>query len=134
MSSLERGYSPVELPVGAPALSRRELFIWLAAILLANQLFRATGGTPWQVFDTLTSDLAVKSVFYYLAWYAVFRLLLDSDGARSANALDFAFGLSLCLANFLTAHSIVWLSTTAMAIYVWATSAGDDKMRSAAAV
>jgi hypothetical protein len=110
------------------------LFIWLAAILLANQLFRAAGGTHWQIIDALTADLALKSVFYYLAWYAVFRLLLDSNAARSANALDFAFGLFVCLANFLTANSIVWLSTTAMALYVWATSAGDDKMRSAAAV
>src|SRR5579863_2334675 len=55
---------------GGLDLSRRDLFLWVCAILFFNQMLAAVGelqsASPWR----LLSDLADSSVFQILACYA----------------------------------------------------------------
>jgi hypothetical protein len=119
----------------AAPMSRRELFVWLACVLLANQILRLPEGAGAFALEALYTQIASRSAFYYLGWYAVFRLLLDAAAARCpASGLDVAVVISICATNFLPAASMTWIGVTAAAVYVMATSHGDGKMRAAAAV
>jgi exosortase/archaeosortase family protein len=114
-------------------MSRRELLVWLACVLLANQVVRLPAVPA--ALDGLYTNIASRSVFYYLGWYAVFRLLLDAAAARRpATGLDVAVAISICSLNVFSGASITWIGITAAAIYVLVTSNGDGKMRAAAAV
>lgn len=116
------------------AISRRELFLWLAALLLANQILRVQGENPQQYLTDIGWVLAGKSVFYFLAWYAVFTLLASSNTSRAVERGEFVFALAIFLFNFLPAYSVVWLSATAVAVYLWLRSENDKALAAAAAV
>jgi hypothetical protein len=102
--------------------------------LLANQLFRVQGDTAKELLDGLARVWAGKSIFYYLAWYAIFRLLVDGSSRRVAQRADIAFALFITFINFLPANSIHWFSATAAGLYILATSADDDRLSAAATV
>lgn len=123
---------------GAPragiSISRRELFLWLSAILLAGQLMRIAGDFPLRGIAALEDLIATKSVFYYLAWYAVFRLLLDSRDARTCDSRDLVVGLAVVLVNLFHTHAATWIALTATGLYLSATRSGDGKFGGAAVV
>jgi len=123
-------------------MSRRELFLWLAAILLANQLLSPVPGTTGlsSPFDgsageTFVHALLSKSVFYYLGWYVAFSLLLASESTRSVARSDVVAACGLALANFMPGGlGWNWLATTAAGVLIHARSQHDVNLKAAAAV
>ena len=118
----------------ATGFGRRELVLWLAAALLVHQLFAVPAQSAGQYVEGLQSLLASKSVFYYLAWYGVFRLIIDSSRTQLATAGDVAFALAILAINFLSARSILWMAITAGGLYLMARSRGDAVLAGAGAV
>ena len=119
---------------GAARVRRGELFVWLACILLANQIFRIPTASLTGLAEALLPSLLGKSVFYYLGWYAVISLLLESDRNVHASGVDIAFALFATVLNFLPAASVTWVSATVLAGFLLATSRGDRKIKAAAVV
>lgn len=118
----------------ATTIRRRELFIWLAAILAASHFFRIDAHSVTHLPEALVQAFTSRSVFHYLGWYAVFQLLADSNRSASASLTDIAFGLLAALLPFFPVHSLAWISTTALAVYLLATGRADSKVEAAAIV
>ena len=118
----------------ARALSRRDIFIWAAVILFLNQLFGVAKEMPSVSLEALVTNLLSVGIFQYLAWYAVFRLLLSSDPAPAARLRDFLVTAALCLLVFLPSSRMIWVAATGIAIYLWLSDTGDRKVRAAAMV
>jgi hypothetical protein len=116
------------------ALSRRDVFIWGAAILFFNHLFAVVQGIPAVSLEALVSDLLAIGIFQYLAWYVIFRLLGSSDPMPVTGLRDFLVTTALCLAVFARTTSMVWVAATGIAIYLWFFNNGDRKLRAAAVV
>ena len=66
-------------------LPRRDVLLWVCAIIFFNQLFAAVNEPSWASPELMFSDIATVGVFHLMAWYAVFRLLALSDRARLPN-------------------------------------------------
>jgi exosortase/archaeosortase family protein len=115
-------------------LSRREIFIWAAAILFCNELFGVMKEMPAASLEWLVFDLLAVGIFQYLAWYVIFRLLGSSDLAPAARMRDFLVIASLCLLVFLPTSRAIWVAATGMAIYLFLTDTGDPKLRAAGIV
>ena len=115
-------------------ISRRELVIWVVAVLFASRLFRIETEPLTGLFDGLATLLAQNSVFHYIGWYAVFNLLRESPLADRARPWEVACALGLCVVNVLQAKSTVWVSCTAVSLYLWVMHPGDARVRAAAAV
>ena len=113
-------------------LSRRDIFIWAAAILFINQVYGVIKETPAASVEVL--DPLAVSIFQYLAWYAVFRLLGSSDLAPAARLRDFLVTAALCLLVFLPSDRAIWAAATGIAIYLFLTDTGDRKLRGAGIV
>lgn len=120
-------------------LSRREVFIWalisLAAqsLLLTNFLsnFLPLSGAA----DYGSTALASQSAFQFLAWYAAFQLILESQSSPRASVGDLTIALLACCAALFSLHPLV--SGTALmlvGLYLWQTAHGDEKLKSAAVV
>jgi hypothetical protein len=115
-------------------LSRRDIFIWAAAILFINQLLGVIKEMPAASLEVLVSDFLVVGIFQYLAWYGIFRLLGSSDPALAAHWRDFLVTAALCLLVFLPSSRAIWVAATGIAIYLQLTDAGDPKLRAASIV
>jgi exosortase/archaeosortase family protein len=115
-------------------LSRRELLLWLACILLANHIFfvEPVQSAP-QIIEALP-QLATKSIFFYLAWFVVFQLLAGTPSERPASRLDLAIGFAVCLVNFMPGKMSAGIPVTILAAYLLASSGGDERIKAAAAV
>jgi hypothetical protein len=70
-------------------LSRREVFIWAAAVLFLNQLFGVIKEMSAASLESLVTDLIAIGIFQYLAWYVIFRLIGSSDLPPAARLRDF---------------------------------------------
>ena len=119
--------------IGHP-LSRREVFLWAAAILFSNQIYVIVKRMPAASLESLVSDLLAIGIFQYLAWYAVFRLLGSSARAPTARIRDFMVTLAFLLPLFSPTNSMVWVAATGIAIYLWLFNAGDIKLSAAGIV
>jgi exosortase/archaeosortase family protein len=119
---------------GGLDLSRRDLFLWVCAILFFNQLLAAVGelqsASPWR----LLSDLADSSVFQILAWYAIFRLLAASHSKQPAQVSDILLALALCLPLFLPTTRTMKVLALGAAMFCWIRGRDDPKLRSAGIV
>ena len=115
-------------------LSRRDVFIWAAAILFLNQLFGVIKEMPAASLDALVSDFLAVGVFQYLAWYVIFRLLGSSDLAPAARSRDFLVTAALCLLVFLPTSRAIWVAASGIAIYLFFTDTGDRRLRAAGIV
>jgi exosortase/archaeosortase family protein len=115
-------------------LSRRDIFIWAAAILFINQLYGVIKEMPAASLEVLVSDLLAVGIFQYLAWYAVFRLLGSSDLAPAARLRDLLVTAALCLLVFLPTNRAIWVAASGIAIYLFFTDTGDLKLRRAGIV
>lgn len=120
-------------------MSQRELWLWLAVILFANQLLvppldptvvAPAEGTLAAILQALTA----RSVFYYLGWYVVFSLLSASNAERPATRLDLAVALPIALANVIPGLGSNWPATTAAALFLLARGQNDAKLKGAAIV
>ncbi len=115
-------------------LPRRDLFIWVCAIILFNQLFDMVKGTPPVSLEQLLSDLGSVGVFQLMAWYAIFRLLASSDPAPVAQLRDFLFALALCCLVFVPSIQMIWITAVGVGIYGCLFDGGDPKLRAAGIV
>jgi hypothetical protein len=116
------------------SIDRRELFLWLAFLVLANDILFLAARAPGGPLEAFAHTLASKNVIQYLAWYAVFSLLLASNGEQSATRLDIALVLSAASLNLLPAHLGVWLSATLAALYLIGRDRDDSNLAGAASV
>jgi hypothetical protein len=73
---------------GHPKSPRREVFIWVVAILLSNQLFYVIKEGGSTSLEKLIYDLGAIGAFQFMAWYVVFDLLRDSDPVSVARWRD----------------------------------------------
>jgi exosortase/archaeosortase family protein len=115
-------------------LPRRDLFLWICAILFFNQVLGAVNQLPSTSPGQVLADLAAASVFQIMAWYAIFRLLASSDPRQVAQLRDILIALALCVPLFLpTTRTIKFLALGA-AIFCWIRGRDDPKQRSAGIV
>jgi hypothetical protein len=115
-------------------VGRRELVVWVAAVLFASRFFRIETKPLTGLLDGLATLLAQNSIFHYIGWYAVFSLLREANLADRARPWEVACALGLCVVNVLQANPTVWVSATAVGLYLWAMHPGDARIRAAAAV
>jgi len=120
-------------------MSQRELWLWLAVILLANQLLlppidpnvvAPAEGVP----ATVVQALLTRSVFYYLGWYVVFSLILASGSERPASALDLAIAFPIVLTNVVPGFGTNWPATTVTAFLIYGRGRDDANLKAAATV
>lgn len=117
---------------GENSLSRREIFVWLACILLASKILSPHSPPPEQPLDILQTLLS-KSVFFFLGWYVVLNLLLGSDPERPASRSDVSIAFGGALLNLIPFHSSSWLATTSVGLWLLLKHS-DSKIRAAATV
>jgi hypothetical protein len=131
--------------VSSPAtvsFTRRELFIWFSAILVATKFFQSVlQVSGLSVQDHLLIQAAGIGAFQFLAWFAVFYLLARAPSVAPATHQDFAvIGLLGVLNIVLGGISVVpaqreiWIVATLAAIYIFWTSAKASHERAAATV
>jgi hypothetical protein len=119
---------------GGPNLTRRDIFIWVSVVFFLNQLSGVITEMPSTSLEKLTSDLLSIGVFQYMAWYAIFRLLVSSNSVPVARWEDFLIAAALCFLVFLPTVRIIWVAAAGIAIYWVIFNAGDPKLRAAGAV
>ncbi len=115
-------------------LPRRDIFLWVSAIIFLNQLFVAVSELPSASPGRLLSDFGAVSFFQIMAWYAIFRLLASSDPAQAAQMRDFLIALALCFLLFLPTTRIIQVVALGLAIFCWISSRGAPKLRAAGIV
>jgi len=115
-------------------VSRRELFVWLCGILLVNHIALMAVGSGLPPMAAVMDALASRSVFHYLAWLALFQLLLESDPGRDASWLDVAMAAGATLLNSLPAASMLWVAATGAGAYLLVQSGGERRIRAAGGV
>jgi hypothetical protein len=119
---------------GGRNLTRRDIFIWISVVLFFNQISGVITEMSSTSFSKLMVDIFSVGIFQYMAWYAVFRLLVSSDAMPVARGQDFLIAVALCFLVFLPTVRIIWVAATGIAIYWWIFNAGDPKLRAAGAV
>ena len=115
-------------------LSRRYIFIWISAILFANQILYVYKNISLASIETLITDLCEIGIFQYMAWYAVFRLLSLSHPDPVGCWRDLLTGAALCLLIFVPTNRMIWIAATGIGIYIWIFNGGDLKLRGAGVV
>jgi hypothetical protein len=115
-------------------LPRRDIFIWVCAIVFLHQLFGIVKQAPSASPSQLLSDLGAVGVFQLLAWYAIFRLLASVDPAQVAQLRDFVVAVALCSFAFLNPSRLIWVTALGVAVYGLLFSLSDPKLRAASVV
>lgn len=115
-------------------LPRRDLFLWICAILFFNQALGAVNQLPSASPGQVLSDLAAASVFQIMAWYAIFRLLASSDPRPGARIWDILIALALCAPLFLPTTRTIKFVALGAAIFSWIRGRDDPNLRGAAVV
>jgi exosortase/archaeosortase family protein len=119
---------------GGLDLPRRELFLWLCAILVFNQLLAGVGELASASPGQLLSDVAAASVFQIMAWLAIFRLLSLSDRTEAAEIWDVLIALALCLPLLLPTARTIKVLALGAAIFLYLRGRSDPKLRAAGVV
>jgi hypothetical protein len=119
--------------VGADA-PRRDIFIWVGAIILSNQLLGAIKETQASSLDELLSNLSTVGVFQIIAWYAIFRLFAAADSTPKAQLQDVLIPAALCILALLPTIRTIWCTALGVAIFGIISNKGDPKLRAGAIV
>jgi hypothetical protein len=114
-------------------IDRRELCLWVVFVLCANRLL-SMETAPASVSDALATWLTQNSVFHLIGWYAVVSLLRHASLRERSRWWEVALALGLCAVNLWSSQHLVWLSATAVSLYLWVTGASDARIKAAAAV
>jgi len=114
-------------------IRRREIFIWVTAILLLNQLFYGIKQDWSASLETLFYDLGAIGAFQFMAWYVIFDLLRASDPVP-ARWRELLVAAALCLLLFLPMSRAIWVAAVGIAIYLFIFNGGDLRLRAAATV
>jgi exosortase/archaeosortase family protein len=125
--AINRGTTPLPL-------SRRELLIWAAAILLLNNLYYEIKGSVSAPLIELLSHLVSIGAFQLMAWCVVFSLIRRSDVATVARSRDVVVILVFSLLLLLPMYRAIWVAATGIAIYLIVFSGDDTRLRAAATV
>jgi hypothetical protein len=114
-------------------LPRRTIFVWVTVILFSNYLLTIVrDATPLSLsLSKLLTDLVSVSLFQYLAWFAVFRLLVRSDPKPLGDLRDFCVSIALCLLIFLPAGKMIWVVGLGFGTYLWLCNSGDRELNAA---
>jgi hypothetical protein len=115
------------------ALGRREVLLWLAFTLFANQVLSLQAESH-ETLPAIAQALLSRSVIYYLAWYTVVTLLLAGPADRPASRLDLAIALGVASLNLVPVLSSAWLATTAAGLLLLISRPRDHKITAVAAV
>ncbi len=115
-------------------LLRRDVFIWVCAIIFLNQLLGMVKETPVALPEHVLSDVGAVGVFQLMAWYAIFRLLASSDPGPVARLRDIVIALGLCSFIFVRSPQSIWVTASGIAVYCWLVSGSDLKLRAAGTV
>jgi exosortase/archaeosortase family protein len=115
-------------------LPRRDLFLWVCAILFFNQLLAAVNQLPSDAPGQLLSELAASSFFQIMAWYAIFRLLASSDPTQVAQMRDILIALALCFPLFFPTTRTIKVLALGAGLFSWIRGRGDPKLRGAGVV
>ena len=115
-------------------LPRRDLFLWICAILFFNEVLGAVNQLHSTSPGQILSDLAAASVFQIMAWYAIFRLLASSDPRQVAQLRDILVALALCLPLFLPTTRTIKFVALGAAIFSWIRGRDDPNLRGAGVV
>ena len=116
------------------ALLRRDVFIWVCAIVFLNQLFDIVKETPVASPEQLLSDVSAVGIFQLMAWYAVFRLLTSSGPGPVAQLRDIVIALGLSCFIFARSPHSIWVTALGISVYCWRVSGSDPKLRAAGTV
>jgi exosortase/archaeosortase family protein len=119
---------------GGLNLPRRELFVWLCAIIVFNQLLAGVGELASASPGQMLSDLAAASVFQIMAWFAIFRLLSLSDRTEAAEMRDVLIALALCLPLLLPTARTIKVLALGAAVFLYFRGRADPKLRAAGVV
>gem|GEM_PF-1133975 len=114
-------------------LSRRALFGWAAAILLANQLAYAVKDSSLASPTELVTGLVAVGTFQYLAWFVIFRLVLRSRPAAASRS-DWLVAATVSLLVFVPTERIIWVAATAAGMQMLLYNRGDRRLRAAGVV
>ncbi len=128
-----------ELPNGSEAglgfaFLRRDVIIWVCAIVFLNQLLGIVKETLVASPEQPLSDVSAVGVFQLMAWYAIFRLLASSGPGPKAQSRDMMIALGLCGFLFSRSSQSIWVTALGIAVYCWLASGGDRRLRAAGTV
>lgn len=119
----------------AARVGRREIFLWVAICLFANQALLLVDVGASRDFAT---SLADQNYIFWLACYAVIYRLYASDRAVRATGFDAVLALAICGAIFLTSFLPyrfgIGLLASVTAGYLLFIHGGDRNIRAAGAV
>jgi hypothetical protein len=115
-------------------LPRRDLFVWVCAIIFLNQLLGVVKEMLSAPPEQFSSDPGAVGVFQLMAWYAIFRLLASSDPAPVAQLRDLLISVALCCFVFVPTTRLIWVTALGIAIFGWLVKEGDPKLRAAGIV
>ena len=116
------------------AFIRRDVFIWVCAIVFVNQLLGLAKESPVASPEQRLSDVGAVGAFQLLAWFAIFRLLALSGSVPIAKLRDFLIALALCCFVFVPSPQSIWVTALGVAVYCWLARGGDSKLRAAGTV
>lgn len=114
---------------------RRDLFIWVCAIIFLNHLLFGIA-REWRLASPgeFLANLGAVGIFQFMAWYAIFRLLASCDRVPIAQTRDFLIAVALCSLLLLPTVRMIWGTALGVAIYAWIFNGGDRKLRAAGIV
>jgi hypothetical protein len=128
-----RFVSPTTVTTGS--IGRRELLLWVAVGLLANQALLLLEVTSFEAF---AASILTQNDIYWLACVVVIYRLSFSDRTARAGHLDWvlalAVGVLLVLSSLLPYRFGIGLLTTLVALYLLLLDHGDRNLKAAGAV
>ena len=115
-------------------LLRRDVFIWVCAIVFLNQLLGIVKETPVASPEQLLSDVSAVGIFQLIAWYAIFSLLASSGPGPVAQLRDMVIALGLSCFIFARSPHSIWITALGIGVYCWLVRGADPKLRAAGTV
>jgi exosortase/archaeosortase family protein len=119
----------------ARLIGRRELFLWIAGCLFANQAVQLVNLSSFSAF---VADLAAQNLVYWFACCVVLYRLNASDNRARASVYDWCFALAMLCAilvsSFIAYRFAIGFLTSVMGLYLLVLYRKDEQLASAGAV
>lgn len=119
----------------ARSISRRELFLWLATALFANQAVQLLDLTSFSAFFQSLSD---QNYIYWFGCYVTLYRLSRSDAQAPARRTDWYFAsavlVAILLSSFVAYRFAIGLIATVLALYLFALRREDRELKAASIV
>lgn len=119
----------------AHPIARRELFLWIAGCLFANQAVQLINLSSFSAFVT---DLAAQNLVYWFACYVVLYRVNASDRRASASVYDWCIAVAMLCAvlvsSFIAYRFAIGFLASVMGLYLLTLYRNDEQLASAGAV